>query len=443
VSIVATGFGDRSTGGGAFVVGEDGVERLDWLASTGLAVEPGGRRVARLLRGTTAEGDGGELLVSDERGVVTYRRVDELSDPHDVLWHDGRLVVVASSANAILWLDDAGRLVRRWTADGTGDAWHLNCLEVDGDRLLCCAFGRFTTHRGWTAPGATDGAGIVFDVASGETVIGGLTNPHHPRRLDGRWLVCDSGKGGLAVYDHQTGERLADVALGGFSRGLAYDDDLVYVGINPDRKAPAVGTAEVVALGRVDLQERWRTSLPCREVYDVVAVPDPLVEGLRRGFRTNAARTADDDQLDLFRAAGITPVRLWATGDPLPPEACRTELALLDVPPAMRPGKAVPVQWTLRNLGGAALTSAGVHPVHLSWRWYGLDGGEMLAEGDRVLLDNTVVPGADASGTALVTAPPGDGPLQLRASLVQELVHWFDDVEPANGFRALVERLPG
>lgn len=66
--IVITAFGDRDTGGEAFVLEGERVRRLDWLASTGLAVDEAGGRVARLLR-DRGEPDGcGELLVSDARG---------------------------------------------------------------------------------------------------------------------------------------------------------------------------------------------------------------------------------------------------------------------------------------------------------------------------------------------------------------------------------------
>ena len=172
--VVATGFGDQDTGGGAFVVGADRCERLDWLASTGLAVEPSGHRLARLVRGAATDALSSELLIYDARGVLTYRRVDELADPHDVVWHGDGLVVAATSANRLLWLDDAGRVVDRWVAPGSGDAWHLNCLLEDGDRLLACAFGRFATHRARAVPEASEASGLVFDVATGETVLDGF-----------------------------------------------------------------------------------------------------------------------------------------------------------------------------------------------------------------------------------------------------------------------------
>jgi hypothetical protein len=435
--IVATGFGDRDTGGGAFVPGPTGAERIDWLASTGLAVDDGGRRIARMLRDAGEAESSGELLVSDARGIETYRRIDALSDAHDVIWHGDELVVASASTNSLLWLSAAGDVLRTWSAPGTGDAWHLNSLLVDGDRLLACAFGKFAEHRGWNAPGAAEGQGFVFDVATGETVISGFTSPHHPVRLGDGWAICDSRKQAFVVLD-EAGRELDRVQLGGWTRGVAITDDRIYVGISARRHEAESGTASVAVLDRRTLREvAERIVLPSREVYAVVLVPSPLVEGMRRGFRTNAMRTADDDMHALFRAAGVEPERLWAVSDPLPEEACRVELEA-GAPAAMGEGEAVDLPWTLRNRGGAILQSAEPYPVHVASRWFSPDGRTLLAEGERAVLARSVPPGTEAAGTLRVEAPAGTGERLLRISVVQEHVRWFDDLDPANGVAARV-----
>jgi hypothetical protein len=430
-AIVATGFGDRDTGGGAFVLEGGGARRIDWLASTGLAVEPGERRLARLLRDPGDADSSGELLICDDRGVEAYRRVDALCDSHDVVWHDGGLVVVSTSTNALLWLTPAGDVTRTWQAPGTGDAWHLNSLLVDRGRLLACAFGRFAEHRGWAAPGAAQGQGFVFDVETGEEILRGFTCPHHPMRIGDRWAVCDSREQTFVVLDDD-GRVLERVALGGWTRGVAVSADRVYVGISARRGEAAGETASVAVLDRATLREIDRVSLPCREVYEVAVVPAPLLGGLERGFRTNAVRTADEDQHALFRAAGVEPERLWAVSEPLPEEACRVELDA-EAPTKMRAGEAAQVPWTLANRGGAVLHSAEPYPVHVAARWFSADGGGVLAESERALLPRAVPPGAEVSGTLRVEAPPGAGHRLLRISPVQEQVRWFDDADPANG----------
>ena len=435
-SIVATGFGDRDTGGGAFVLADSGFERIDWLASTGLAADPEGTRVARLLRDAGEAASSGELLVSDARGVETYRRIDALSDAHDVVWDDGELVVASASTNALLWLSASGDVLRRWKAPGTGDAWHLNSLLVDGGRLLACAFGRFAEHRGWSPPGAAEGRGFVFDVETGETVLGGFTCPHHPLRLGDEWAICDSREQAFVVLDAD-GTVLVRVALGGWTRGVAVTADRLFVGVSARRDEAGGRTASVAVLDRSTLREVDRLPLPSREVYAVAVVPTPLVDGLRQGFRTNALRAADEDLQDLFRAAGVEPQRLWAVSDPLPEEACRVVLDA-EAPASMREGEAREVRWTLTNRGGAVLHSAAPYPVHLASRWFSVDGATLVAEGERAVLARSVLPGAQANGTLRVEAPRGAGERLLRIAPVQEQVRWFDDLDPANGVAARV-----
>jgi Glycosyltransferase len=144
--LLASGFGD-DTGGGIFSLENGQLEQLDRLSSTGLAVQDG--QVARLLRSSTERGYGSELLLYDARGIKRYLRIDELADPHDVLFAEGGFVVVSTTTNTVLWLSESGEVVRRWKAPGEGDAWHLNSLGRIDDRLIVSAFGRFESHRRW------------------------------------------------------------------------------------------------------------------------------------------------------------------------------------------------------------------------------------------------------------------------------------------------------
>ncbi len=435
-AVVISGFGDEDTGGGLFVLEGEEVRRVDWLATTGIAVEPGGRRFARLLREAGRSDSAGELLVYDRRGVEAYRRIDDLTDAHGVVWHDGMLVVASTVTNTVLWLSPAGDILRTWKAPGAGDAWHLNSLVVDGERLLVCAFGRFERHRGWAEHGAADRQGFVFDVETGETVTDGLTCPHDPLRLGGAWAVCNSrGHEVVFIDDGRVVER---VALDGWTRGLAADDDHLYVGLSAHRGEGASGTGAVVVVDRATCRILRRVDLPCREVYSVTLVPEALLGGIERGFRTNEARTGEERQADLFRAAGIEPERLWSGGEPLDEEDCRVQVAI-DLPSTLVRGERVVLDWTVTNAGGAVLSSSGEHPVRLSYRWFDLTGERLLEEGPRAALPHDVPPGGRASGLLRLVASDRAGRALLRVSLVQELVRWFDDAHPSSGVTRVVD----
>ncbi len=166
--LLASGFGD-DTGGGIFSLENGRLEQLDRLSSTGLAVQDS--QVARLLRSSTERGYGSELLLYDARGVKRYLRIDELADPHDVLF-----AVVSTTTNTVLWLSESGEVVRRWKAPGEGDAWHLNSLGRVDDRLIVSAFGRFESHRRWAFE-ETRGRGFVFDLETARSCSAGSGAP--------------------------------------------------------------------------------------------------------------------------------------------------------------------------------------------------------------------------------------------------------------------------
>lgn len=412
------------------------MQRVDWLASTGLAVDRRERRVARLLRSGGDHGAGGELLLFDERGVVSYRRVDELFDAHDALWTGDELVVASTSRNSLLWLSPSGDVRRVWKAPGEGDAWHLNCLLLHDDRLLASAYGRFDWHRGWAHPGLTEGKGFVFDVETGEILLGALSCPHHPRVLDDHWLVCDSAAHAIRIFDMGGGE-VARVSFDLWTRGLTWDDDYLYVGLSVHRLETPGRLAAIAVIDRRDLREVERVELPCREIYDLTFVPAHLISGMETGFRTNAMRAGDEDQYELFRAAGIAPERLWASSDPLPAAACRTRL-VAHLPSSFRTGEPAEVAWRLQNDGGAVLASAEPFPVNVASRWFA-EGGGLLSEGERSPLPRSLPPGEAAEGSLWVLPPAMPGTYVLRIAPVQERVQWFDDIEGENGFACLVE----
>ncbi len=424
--LAVSGLGDEDSGGGLFVFDGE-LERIDWLSTTGLHTT--GDVFLRLLWGP-------DLLVYDRRGVARYLRLDELSDPHDVTVDGDRIVVVSTGRNEILRYTPSGELAERWSPGGEGDAWHLNNLHTTGGRLVCSAFGRFDGDRAWAEPGARDGAGVVFDVASGETVLTGLTAPHNPRRLADGWLVCNSGTGEvLELADDGSPRR--GVELGGWTRGLTDLDGLLAVGVSARRKANTPGeTASLAVLDRASLEELERIPFPCREIYDVALVPASFVDGFRRGLRTNGRVEGELVQASMFEAVGVEPLRLWATGEPLPPEAMRSRITV-EVPGSLRAGARELLACTVQNDGGAILTSAPPNPVSLSYRWY--DGRDAVSEGDRVPLPHALPPGAPVAIDLALAVPLESGKYRLSISLVQEHVAWFDEVDPRNGLSGAVD----
>lgn len=249
-------------GGGVFLVDGDSVERLSKIDTTGVAAIPGGFILARQAEGVA------ELRRLQDGRAQRVRLVEQSLDLHDVLWHDGRLYVVSTQLNTLFELD-AGTYVelRSWCLPGEPDSQHVNSVCLHEGRILASRFGRFATHRGYK--GNTRGAGEVFDVETGEVVIGGLSQPHSLTSFDGRLWLCDSQAHVVRVYRGLVAE--AEYAFDGYVRGLAFDAANMYVGLSRSRndEASAVASATVVTVARAGMRTIARVSLPVDEIYDL------------------------------------------------------------------------------------------------------------------------------------------------------------------------------
>jgi hypothetical protein len=234
------------------------------------------------------------VLGYDTSGLKYWLDLPDVKDVHDLLLLDGLFVVASTGRNELCWYDPLGNLVKRWRADGQSDAWHLNCLWPAGGRLYASAFGKFPEHRGWAVAGQQ--TGIIFDVDTGEEIVGGLSGPHNPRYLDGVWLVCNSHTKTLFLQEDSGAQR--EVRLEAFTRGLAYDERYFYVGESANRKDTAPKNhSNVVVLERTNLEIVGRLQVPIPEIYEIVVLPSEFAASIvaqpeRFAFDFNAKRVA-------------------------------------------------------------------------------------------------------------------------------------------------------
>ena len=440
-AVLASGFGEADTGGGLFALLDGQIERIDHLSGTGLWV--GGGSLLRLLRATEPDCPG-EILVYDRKGVARYYRVDGLTDPHDILRDGDHYVAVSTLTNSILWISDRGEIVKCWKAPGDGDAWHLNSLLRLNGELYCSAFGSFERHREW-CDHADEPTGFLWNLDRSALVVGGLSHPHHPRFFDGAWAVCNSMTRELLQIDPDSGSVRRRVKLNGYTRGFAVSGHWLFVGESANRKDPeAARTASIAILSRSDWRLVDRICLPCREVYDLQILDKPdLMEGLRRGFRTNPTRVAEQDQYTLFRQAGVEPELLWAVSDPLPAAACRVRIEA-ELPQVMEAGSVVVIDCDYESHSGAVLTSAPPYPVHIATYWRDPVSAQRTpgVEELRTVLPRALPPGQRHSCKVRIAVPPAPGEYVLRVTFVQEQVAWFDGLDPSNACEALVRVLP-
>ena len=373
------------------------VEQVDRLPTTGLAWAGG--RIARARFDPAETARTGEVLLYGPGGLDKRLAVAGLADPHDLAWDEELLVAVSTLGNAVLWIDGAGHVVRRWEPPGTGDCRHLNGVVVHGSRVLVTAFGHFAGHREWAVrPRA--GMGVLLDAASDSVVAAGFSSPHSPRVVDGRLLLCDSGRSDLVALT--AGGRVERrVRLSGWTRGIAVAGDHVYVGESVRRGEE--GFASVAVLSRAGLALVDRVELPVREVYDLLALP-------RGATRTLATSAPSQSLMPVLASADL-----------------RAAIQL-DELRRLRCGELADVHCSVTNLGRAPLATVPPYPVSIASGW---------AAPARCLW--SPLPGAIRAGeTALCTvrllAPERPGRHELHVALVQEGVAWL-----AGGVAAKVE----
>jgi hypothetical protein len=409
--------------------------RIDNLKTHGIALRDG--LFFRALSYSEPPRPMTDLLVYDAHGVFRYQRLDDVWGVHDILPRDGYTLAVSTGHNIIYRVEDGGRTTPWWGTGVREDTWHLNCLTEIGGDVFVSAFGRFDERRDWDRASEKN-TGILMRVPDGEIVLSGLTQPHHPRWVDGSWLVCNSERGSLDAYD-AAGRHLRSLALPLYPRGIAVGSRAIFVGSSRHRKASDPVPATVTILDRDDWSVIGEFALEWPEIYDLAIVPREILAGVANGFRTNPSRVRERDQLALFDAAGVQPLRVWATGHPIPAASMRTTFVATP-PAAMKPRAIVEVPYRVSNDGDAIFITAPPNPISVCYRWYD-DQGEPVGAGDwlHTPFGRALAPQETASGTFLVQAPQQPGRYTLAATLLQENVAWFDDVDAANGHRADID----
>jgi len=438
--LIVTGFG--RWGGGAYDLSEGVPVAFDDLASAGATV--GGDRLWRLLRSPGEQSGTCELLCYDNRGLRSYHRIDQIRDPHDVCWYDGAPHVSSSWDDAIWRIHPDGRPERVWQGSSVPDSWHVNSLVVVDGALHVCAFGRYDRHKAWKA-GLAGGdpqppKGFVHDLVAGRDRLVGLAHPHTPRHHEGRWYVCESGRGSLTELDAE-GRVLRRLVLRRFTRGLAIVGDCAIVGGNAHRRRRN-DRAEIVAVDLVSFEVVARVPMPCLEIYDILTVPAPLARGLAVGFGANPARTVEQHR------RGTRPLAHRSTPESaalrLVPERVATQVARMarpfsdaaarlvgirsDIPDRLEAGTAAPLTVEVLNRSSRPLGSVPPRPIRVGARWIPVDvepPADPATTNPLVPLPRVVHPGTRIRLHVPLEVPERPGTYEVRVALRHPSAGWF------------------
>ncbi len=229
-------------------------------------------------------------------------------DIHDIgVLADGRPIFVNTLFSCLATVSDDASFSPLWRPPwisrlAAEDRCHLNGLAMDEERgrpAYVTAVGRSDVADGWREH--RHGGGLVVDVASGETVVTGLSMPHSPRLHRGELWLLEAGSGYLGVVDRERGVFERRIFCPGFARGLAFVDRYALVGVSALRKDRTFADLElgrtleekssqarcallVIDLERGDIVHWLRFDGLIQELYDVAVLPGvrrPMALGLR------------------------------------------------------------------------------------------------------------------------------------------------------------------
>lgn len=191
--------------------------------------------------------------------LITPRQVNTTGrlDAHDLAFDRRGLLFANTRFNCVARPSERASFKRTWQppfmADATTntavDCCHLNGIGVrDGRLAMATAFCERAEPAAWRA-GDRFASGVLLDVRQNRVVVRGLSLPHSPRWHDGRWWLCDSGRGALATI-HLGREKCEPVIeLPGMTRGLTFVGERAIVGLSRIRKRHILDAPPV--------RERW------------------------------------------------------------------------------------------------------------------------------------------------------------------------------------------
>lgn len=272
-------------GGGLFLLHKGEAIKLDALDTTGLDVRE--NRLVRAIQPST-------LVMLDGAAVELPGEDAGIDDLHDALIDGGSCYVISTRGNEVVKFDSEGIEQRRWTFPGERDAWHINCVARWNGRLVFSAFADRPEHRAYKEPPFD--VGFVQDLETGERPITGLSQPHSLLPDGERLLLANSAESEIRAYD-RSGALLQRRRLDGYTRGLAFRDGVVYVGLSKSRNIDTenMSGAAVVALDAVTWEEIGRIRLPVDEIYAIQPVGAGVaLAGVARLAAHANARLAND-----------------------------------------------------------------------------------------------------------------------------------------------------
>jgi uncharacterized protein (TIGR03032 family) len=163
------------------------------------------------------------------------------------------------------------------TALAPEDRCHLNGLGMrDGRARYVTALGATDTIAGWREN--KKNGGLLMDLATGQTLVTGLSMPHSPRWYRDRLWLLESGTGTLGYVDESAGRYVPVVELPGFTRGLDFLGPLAFVGLSQVRESATFGGLPITERSGDRQSGVWVVNIETGRIVAFVRFEDALQE---------------------------------------------------------------------------------------------------------------------------------------------------------------------
>jgi hypothetical protein len=227
-----------------------------------------------------------------------YFPLRKVKDAHSILFLNDCLYVVSSGDNSIYkckinYPTKISEELYYCFDKNEGDNIHLNSITLhhsgvikNHESFLLTFFGEKNINQEGISTwrdNVTNGelVSIIFNntIIEKYSVKKNLSHPHTAKIVDTWWLsYCESYEGTFVIGDKQ-------ISLGGYTRGMAYDDSYYYVGISESRNV-SKSTGEdvekihpdfkaaicIISRDSFELVKRFDVSDKLKEIYDIEIV---------------------------------------------------------------------------------------------------------------------------------------------------------------------------
>lgn len=259
-------FSAPNQGGGVFSCRNDAIICLDGRPTCGLSLAYG--RLARAVQ------TGHTVVVTTAEEGQEFR--GPWADIHDVLLTEQGFYLVSTETSEILRWDFAKKAVaERWQVSDQHDSWHVNCLGFIDEEPCFTAFGDFEETRGYKNNSAN--RGFLRSIHRTTTsLLDGLSQPHSILTAqDGNLYLCDSETRNIRQYTMEFVLQRS-LNISGYPRGLAWRNGILFVGLSVSRNSVENEhqQAKIIAIDTQAWAEIGSISVPCQEIYDLLAFDD-------------------------------------------------------------------------------------------------------------------------------------------------------------------------